>query len=214
MQIPKELSYLLHPCATIHLNTVKFLPDIFQFMIDTYEIRPFNWFTMNETDGFEWKERHFKLFEEGMYKIKDMLPVKFNTNFIPDPPRNQNLIFNFNSGLITVKSNELSNPVNANIGNLTKEDGYIFTDKLEQYKIYHQNKQEKRVLPKQELCNICPGREKYCIQKEKEFFRENTYIDLKNFCHHNYILHKIFGGEYYEPRGISQRDCVKTDSTF
>ena len=34
-----------------------------------------------------------------MKKIKKMMPVKFNANFIPNPPRNQNLMFNFSSGL-------------------------------------------------------------------------------------------------------------------
>lgn len=196
LNIPKDLSHLLHPCATIHLNTVEYLPEIFQFMKDTYEIRPFNWFTMNETDGYEWKEKHFALFKEGMLKIKEMMPVKFNVNFIPNPPRAQNLIFDFRTGLITVKSNELSNPVNSLIGNITKTDGYIFEDKLSEYKKFHLEKKEKRVLPRTELCEICPGAKFYCIPKEKEFFKDHTYIDLKNFCHHNFILNEVFGGSY------------------
>ena len=149
-----------------------------------------------------------------MKKIKEMMPVKFNVNFIPNPPRNQNLMFNFSSGLITIKSNELSNPVNAIIGNLTKGDGFIFQDKLEEYQIYHKNKKDKRVLPDQELCSICPGKDKYCIRKEKEFFREDTYINLKNFCNHNYILYKIFGGNYYDSRGLSEKYSDQTHQTL
>lgn len=214
LKLPLSLSNQIHPCATIHLNTVQYLPETFQFMIETYEKRPFAWFTMNETDGFEWKEKHFELFEKGMEEIKKMLPVKFNTNFIPNPPRSQNLMFNLNSGLINIRSNELSNPVNAVIGNITKEDNMIFPEKLEKYRKIHLEKQEKRILPEQELCNICPGKEHYCIRKEKEFFKENTYIDLKNFCNHNYILNKVFGGNYYDVRGLSEVYCDKTNQAF
>lgn len=203
LNIPHNLSHLLHPCATIHLNTVQYLPEIFQFIKDTYEIRPFNWFTMNQTDGFNWTEKELKLFENGMKQIKEMMPVKFNVNFIPNPPRNQNLIINFNSGLIVVKSNELSNPIPSIIGNITKEDGYIFEDKLTDYQKYHHEKKGKRILPNQDLCNICPGKDIYCVRKEKEFFNDMTYINLKNFCNHNYILYTIFGGNYYESRTIS-----------
>lgn len=205
LQIPKELSMNLHPCCTIHLNTVEYLPDIFQFMIDTYEKRPYNWFTMNETDGYNWEEKELKLFEEGMYKIKEMLPVKFNVNFIPNPPRNQNLIIHYPTGIITIKSNELSNPVNALIGNLTSED-LIFEDKLQNYKKYHLEKKGKRVLPEQELCKICPGRNTYCVRKPEEFFVPESYMNLKNFCNHNYILNKVFGGHYYDnnERAISK----------
>lgn len=198
LKIPQSFSHLLHPCSTIHLNTVQYLPEIFQFMIDTYEIRPFNWFTMNQTDGYEWKESHFKLFKQGMLEIKKMLPkAKFNYNFIPNPPRNQNLIINFNSGLVSVKSNETANPVVSNIANITKENGMLFEDKLQEYRKYHLNKKEKRVLPLQELCAICPGKEHYCIRKEKDFFNEHIYIDLKNFCTHNFILNQVFEGDFY-----------------
>lgn len=215
LKVPLELSNQLFVGSTIHLNTVQYLPEIFQFMIDLYEIRPFNWFTTTQTDGYDWDEEHLKLFSEGMKKIKELMPLaKFNANFIPNPPHNQNLIINFMSGLITVKSNELANPVDSIIGNLTKGDGFIFEDKLKEYQIYHKNKEQKRVLPNQELCNICPGKDIYCIRKEKEFFRESAYTDLKNFCNHNYILYSIFGGNYYDPRGLSEDYSDKTHQTF
>lgn len=198
LKIPHILSHLLHPCATIHINTVQYLSKIFQFMIDTYEKRSFNWFTMNETDGYKWLPNHFQLFEQGMYQIKNMMPVKFNTNFIPNPPRNQNLIINFKSGLISIKSNELSNPIFSNIGNITKDKDILFLDKLNEYREYHLKKEQKRVLPYQDLCEICPGKNYYCLPKEKEFFEnEKSYTDLMNFCQHNFILNKVFEGGYY-----------------
>ena len=58
-----DLSKYLHIGTTIHLNTVQYLPEIFQFVIDTYEIRPFNWFTITQTDGFDWDKDHLELFE-------------------------------------------------------------------------------------------------------------------------------------------------------
>ena len=199
LKFPNTLSDLLYLCATVHLNTVKYLSEIFNFMIEIYEKHPFNWFTLNETDGYEWLPEHFILFEQGMYQIKNLLPVKFKTNFIPNPPCDHDLIINFFSGLISVKSNELSNPIYSNIENITKKDNFIFKDKLNDYHQYHLQKNQKKILPYQSLCEICPGKNNYCIQKNESFFEDrNTYINLKNFCQHNYILNKVFEGGYYD----------------
>ena len=199
LKIPNSLSMLLHPCSTIHTNTVQYLSKTFQFMIDTYEKRKFNFYTMNQTDGFQWLPEHFQYFETEFYKIKDLLPqAKFNYNFIPNPPFTENLLFGLTSGEIAVKSNELTHPIKESmIGNLLDED-MLNEDNLTYYRNFHLNKKNKRVLPKTELCNICPGKNYYCIQKDKSFFAtEQTYIDLVNFCQHNFILNKVFNGGYY-----------------
>ena len=156
LKIPDSLSMLLHPSSTIHINTVQYISKIFQFMIDTYEKRRFNFYTMTYTDGVEWLPQHLQYFETEFYKIKESM-----------------------------------------IGNLLDED-MINEDNLIYYRTFHLTKKDKRVLPKTELCNICPGKNNYCIQKDKNFFAtEQTYIDLINFCQHNFILNKVFDGGYY-----------------
>ena len=50
------------------------------------------------------------------------------------------------------------------IGNLLDED-MLNEDNLTYYRNFHLNKKNKRVLPKTELCNICPGKNYYCIQR-------------------------------------------------
>lgn len=212
LQIPRELAHHINPCSTIHINTAQYFSKTFSFMKDLHNEVPFNYFTTGITDGYQWTKDHFQILQKELYKVKAMMPVPFGTSFIPNAPTTQSLIINFRTGLVTVKSNELSNPINTIIANITKEDGMIFEDRLKQYQQIHLYKQEKRLLPHTDLCNICPGKDTYCIQKEKDFFKdEQTYINLTNFCQHNYILNTVFEGGFYESTRIYGNNCNQTN---